>query len=265
MRDIIFEYLQTQLNGFEPDTAIVLGSGLGHFTDLIKNPIIIPYTDIPNAPKPRVSGHQGRLCAGKIGKHNVICLQGRTHLYEGLDPKFIALSNKHLKMLGIKNFIVTNAAGSLTPDLPAGSLMLIKDHINFSGKNPLIGALSEPYFPNMTHTYDLEMRKKIQRIAIDNQIKMYEGVYLMALGPNYETPAEVRMFRNFGADAVGMSTVPEVISAIHVGFKVLGISVISNLSAGLSDHDLNHKDVLHVVQQTSENLIFLLQKFLEQE
>ncbi len=258
-------YLKNKLNGFVPDTAIVLGSGLGNFTELMKDPIIIPYADIPNAPKPTIKGHQGRLCAGVIGKHNVICLQGRTHLYEGMDPHVIMASTQQLKDLGVKRFIATNAAGSLRVDLPAGSLMLIEDHINFSGKNPLIGAHPAPYFPDMSVAYDLEMRQKMQAIAQRENIPLYSGVYVMALGPNYETPAEVRMFRSFGADAVGMSTVPEIITAVHANMKALGISVIANLGAGLGDEHLDHDDVVKTVAEAGQKLSYLLQKFLEEE
>lgn len=265
MQDKTFEYIQNRLNGFKPDTAIVLGSGLANLTAAVKNPIIIPYADVPGAPRPSVNGHNGYFYAGTIGCHNVICLQGRTHLYEGLDPRFIALSNMQLKELGVKNFIATNAAGSLTTDIPVGGIMLIKDHINFSGRNPLIRAHPEPYFPDMSEAYDLGMRKKMQQIAVKNGIKLYEGIYLMVLGPNYETPAEVRMFRNFGADAVGMSTVPEVISAVHVGFKVMGVSIISNFGAGLTEQQADHSNILQIVKKSSENLSFLLQQFLTEE
>lgn len=265
MTDIMLEYIQSKLGDFTPDTAIVLGSGLSSFTDVIKNPIIIPYADIPGAPTPSVQGHTGRMCAGIIGRHKVVCLQGRTHLYEGLDPRIIALSNQQLKALGVKRFIATNAAGSLTAEMPAGSLMLIKDHINFSARNPLLGAHDGPSFPDMSNAYSPAMRQKMLRLAAAHNIKLYEGVYIMALGPNYETPAEVKMFRAFGADAVGMSTVPEVISAVHEGFEVMGISVISNLGAGLAEQHLDHQEVLQTVQQSTEQLSFLLQQFLTEE
>lgn len=262
--DDAYLFLKEKLNGFVPDTAVVLGSGLGDFTASIKNPIIIPYSSLPGAPKTTVAGHKGNLCAGTIGKHNIICLQGRTHLYEGLRPQYIATSTEHLKKLGVKCFIVTNAAGSLTTNIPAGSLMLINDHINFSAQNPLIGPHKEPYFPDMSKVYDAKMRRQITAIAKKEGIHLYEGVYIMVLGPNYETPAEVKMLRTLGADAVGMSTVPEVITAVHAGLKVLGISVISNLGAGLSKEKNTHDDVLQNVSIASKNLITLLQKFLEE-
>lgn len=265
MTDDMLKFLKDKLNGFEPDTAIVLGSGLGSFTSLIKDPIIIPYADIPHAPTPSVSGHQGRFCAGIIGRHKVICLQGRTHLYEGLNPHMIALSTQQLKDLGVKRFIATNAAGSLRADMPAGSLMLISDHINFSARNPLLGPQKGAHFPDMSAAYDADLRQKMLKIAKRENIKLHEGIYLMVLGPNYETPAEVRMFRNFGADAVGMSTVPEVITAVYCEMKVLGISVISNLGAGLNKDNLNHEDVLKTVTDAGSKLSLLLQRFLEEE
>ena len=258
-------YIQNKLNGFTPDTAIVLGSGLGEITELIKNPIIIPYSDIPNVPRPSVSGHQGRLCAGIIGKHKVICLQGRTHLYEGMNPQMIAKSTQQLKELGVKRFIATNAAGSLKTDMPAGSLMLISDHINFSARNPLLGPQGGASFPDMSATYSAVLRQKLKDIAKRENITLYEGVYLMVLGPNYETPAEVRLFRNFGADAVGMSTVPEVITAVYCNMEVIGISVISNLGAGLSNENLQHDDVLTTVADAGHKLSILLQRFFEEE
>ena len=261
----MLNFLRQRLNGFEPDTAIVLGSGLGEFTNLIKNPIIIPYAEIPNAPQPSVNGHQGRICAGIIGKHKLICLQGRTHLYEGMNPQFIAESTQQLKDLGVKTFIATNAAGSLNPDIPAGSLMLINDHINFSARNPLVGPNKANSFTDMSATYDEKMRLKMHQIAKRENIPLYEGVYLMVLGPNYETPAEVRMMRAFGADAVGMSTVPEVITAVFCDMKVMGISVISNLGAGLSNEKASHEDVLKTVANAGSQLSILLQKFFEEE
>ena len=257
-------YLKGRLNGFEPDTAIVLGSGLSNLISMIKNPIIIPYGDVPGAPTPKVAGHKGAFYAGVIGKHKVICLAGRTHLYEGLDPHYIAMSTQELQELGVKRFIATNAAGSLREDMPAGSLMMITDHINFSGRNPLVGFSQTPSFPDMSAAYNPELCQKVRETAKKENVALFEGVYLMVLGPNYETPAEVKMFRNLGADAVGMSTVPEVIAAVNSGMEVLGFSVISNLGAGLGRNDLNHQDVLKIVAEASNNLVLLLKKFLEE-
>ncbi|MBR4106072.1 MAG: purine-nucleoside phosphorylase [Alphaproteobacteria bacterium] len=264
MADGNFEFLRERLNGFVPDTAVVLGSGLGNFTNALQDPIVIPYEDIPGCPTTHVPGHKGGLYAGVIGKHNVICLAGRTHLYEGLDPRYIAMSTRDLKELGVKRFIATNAAGSLRVDMPAGSLMMITDHINFSGRNPLVGFSKTPSFPDMSAVYNPELCQKVRDIAKRENIELFEGVYAMALGPNFETPAEVKMFRTLGADAVGMSTVPEVITAINFGLEVLGFSIIANLGAGLTEEYINHQEVLDNVAKTNAQLTLLLKKFMEE-
>ncbi|MCQ2734516.1 MAG: purine-nucleoside phosphorylase [Alphaproteobacteria bacterium] len=259
------DYLRQKIGNFEPDTAIVLGSGLGLLSAAIENPIVIQYTDIPDFPHTTVVGHPGCFYIGQLGNHKVICLQGRFHLYEGIAPKVIAGVTDILYKLGVRQMIITNAAGSLDVNMPAGSLMLIKDHINFSGQNPLIGFQETPRFPDMSETYSREMRRKMCKVSEKTNIKLYEGVYIMVLGPNYETPSEVRLFRQFGADAVGMSTVPEAISAVYLGIKVLGISVISNLGAGLTDTVQTHEDVIITVAESIEKMGILIQKFLEEE
>lgn len=257
------EYLKEKLGNFVPDTAIILGSGLGNLISAVKNPIIIPYNDIPGFPHTSVPGHEGRFYAGTIGNHNVLCMQGRFHFYEGIDPTMIDMLIRMLKDLGIKQMILTNAAGSLRTSLPTGSLLLIRDHINFSGINPLIGQHEAPYFPDMSNAYDKEMRKQFLQIADEENITVPEGVYIMVMGPNYETKSEVRLFQSFGADAVGMSTVAEALSAVHKGMKVLAVSVISNLCTGLTDKEQDHADVLKQVEKSSVKLGLLIQKFLE--
>ena len=259
------DYLRLKLGNFKPDTAIVLGSGLGMLSAAIENPIVIPYAEIPDFPKTTVAGHEGCFYIGKLGKHNVMCMQGRFHLYEGIAPCLIAGVVDILHKLGVEQMIITNAAGSLDINMPAGSLMMIKDHINFSGQNPLIGFLNTPRFPDMSNAYTCELRQKMHRIAQKENIKLYEGTYIMVLGPNYETPSEVRLFRQFGADAVGMSTVPEVISASYLGIKVLGISVISNLGTGLTDEIQSHEDVMTTVAESIESMSLLIKDFLEEE
>jgi inosine/guanosine/xanthosine phosphorylase family protein len=258
-----YEYLKEKFGDFVPDTAIILGSGLGGLTSAISNPIIIPYNDVPGFPHTSVPGHEGRFYAGKIGNHSVLCLQGRFHLYEGIDPLIIDLVIKMLKDLGVQNMIITNAAGSLRTSLPTGSLLLINDHINLSGINPLIGQHEAPYFPDMSNAYDYDMRQKFLKIAAEENVTVPEGIYMMVLGPNYETKSEVRLFQSFGADAVGMSTVSEVLCAVHKGIKVLGISVISNLCSGLTDKEQNHEEVLQQVEKSSVKLGMLIQKYLE--
>ncbi len=259
------DYLRLKLGDFRPDTAIVLGSGLGLLSAAIENPIVIPYAEIPDFPKTTVAGHEGCFYVGKLGKHNVMCLQGRFHLYEGIAPRLIAGVVDILHQLGVEQMIITNAAGSLDVNMPAGSLMMITDHINFSGQNPLIGFLNTPRFPDMSNAYTRELRQKMHRIAQKENIKLYEGVYIMVLGPNYETPSEVRLFHQFGADAVGMSTVPEVIAASYLGIKVLGISVISNLGTGLTDEIQSHEDVMITVAESIESMSLLIKDFLEEE
>lgn len=265
MLDAALEYLKNKFDNFKPDTAIILGSGLGGLISAIKNPLVIPYSEVPGFPTPTVAGHEGRFYAGKIGNHNVLCLQGRFHFYEGIDPMIVDAVIQMLKNLGIEQMIITNAAGSLRTSLPTGSLLLINDHINLSGINPLIGQHEAPYFPDMSNAYDYDMRQKFLKIAAQENITVPEGVYMMVLGPNYETKSEVRLFQSFGADAVGMSTVSEVISAVHKGMKVLGVSVISNLCTGLTDKEQDHNDVLQQVQKSSVKLGILIQKFLEKD
>lgn len=260
-----YEYLKQRLGNFVPDTAIILGSGLGDVVSAIKNPIIIPYADVPYFPHTTVSGHKGQFCAGVIGKHNVLCLQGRFHFYEGIDVRMIYEIIRVLKELGVKQLIITNAAGSLRVYMPAGSIMLIADHINMSGTNPLIGVCEEPYFPDMSMAYDAKMRNTFMQIAEEERIPVFQGVYMMLTGPNYETPAEVRMLQMFNIEAVGMSTVPEVISAVHLDLKVMGISVISNLATGLDSNKPSHEDVLKQVGKASKRLSLLITKFLERE
>lgn len=263
----IAEQIKTKIGNKEPKTAIILGSGLGQIADELSDKIIIKYNDIEGFPKSSVSGHAGQLVIGKLDGIDVLCMQGRIHLYEGHPPQSIDLIIKAFKKLGIENLIVTNAAGSLDVDMPAGSLMLIKDHINFSGQNPLIGINDDklgPRFPDMSNAYDSDIRDKVKKIAKKEDIKLHEGVYLMVSGPNFETAAEIMAFRILGADAVGMSTVPEVISAIHSGMKVLGISAITNLGTGLRDGVQSHEETLHEGRKASENLIKLLKAYIKE-
>lgn len=257
-------FLREKLGDFEPDVCVILGSGLGDFVKSMQIDIQINYADIPDFPRTFVAGHKGYICCGKIGKHNVMCMQGRIHLYEGYPPQQIANIISIIAQLGVKTLIVTNAAGSLTTDLPAGSLMLISDHINFSGQNPLIGISQQPVFPDMSNAYDANLRSKVKAIAQKMQIPLKEGVYAMTLGPNYETAAEVKYFRICGADAIGMSTVPEVIAGVHYHMKVIGFSVISNLGCGLSNEKINHEDLLQVVMIACADLVILIRELLNE-
>lgn len=253
--------IKSRLDGHKPETAIILGSGLGALGDQIENPVIIPYAEIDGFPHSTVSGHKGRLVVGRLEGKDILCMQGRIHLYEGHSPQSINTFIKAFQLLGIKKLIVTNASGSLTANLPAGTIMLISDHINLSGTNPLIGPNDDtlgPRFPDMSNAYDRKLRGKAKEIAAHENIPLAEGVYLMVSGPTFDTPAEVRAYRILGADAVGMSTVPEVICAVHSGIKVLGFSVIVNLGCGLGKTALSHAETLREAEKASANLIKLV-------
>ena len=248
-----------------PKTAVLLGSGLGKLADEITAPVVIPYAELEGFPQSTVSGHRGQLIIGRLEGREVLCLQGRFHLYEGIFPSEINKVIKVLQVLGIKTLIVTNAAGSLNYDLAPGSIMLITDHINLCGTNPLIGPDDEtfgPRFPDMSNAYDSGLRQKLLTAADRQKLEIGQGVYLMVSGPTFETPAEIRAFRTLGADAVGMSTVPEVICAVHSGIKVLGLSVITNFGTGMKTGPQSHAETLEQGQRASENLIRLVKGFL---
>ncbi|MBE6450696.1 MAG: purine-nucleoside phosphorylase [Alphaproteobacteria bacterium] len=260
------ENILNELKGKKPEVLMILGSGLGSLANQIEDKTVIPYEKI-GFPKSGVSGHAGCLVVGKMGKHEVVCMQGRFHLYEGHNPELIKNVMCAFKTIGVKTLIVTNAAGSLNADMPAGSLMLINDHINFSGKNPLLGANDEKYGPrfvDLSSVYDSDLQNKLKNIALQKGIKLYEGVYLMVLGPNFETAAEIRAFKILGADAVGMSTVPEVMSAVYTGMKVLGVSVITNLGTGLKTSVQSHAETLEQAQKATQKLSDLLKAYMEE-
>ena len=267
MINTIAQNIRTHLGNRSPDTALILGSGLNTLADEIHDPIIIPYAEIEDFPRSTVAGHQGRLICGKLENREVLCLQGRFHLYEGHTPQTINKVIKVLQTLGIKELIVTNAAGSLNPDFAPGSLMLIADHINLSCTNPLIGPDDEiygPRFPGMADAYTATIRKKIKLLAARENIPLNEGVYMMVLGPNFETAAEIKAYRILGADAIGMSTVPEVIAAVHSGMKVLGISVITNYGTGMSNICPSHEETLREGEKAAEDLTRLLKAYLKE-
>jgi len=231
----------------QPKIAIILGSGLGPLTSLVKIAVEIPYKDIPYFPVSTAPGHIGRLIFGKLVDKDVILMDGRFHFYEGYDGQDIATVLRTLKVLGITYLIQTNAAGGINTSFKAGDFMLITDHINYSGTNPLIGKNNSdfgPRFPDMSEPYDPVLQQMARKAAQELGIDLKEGVYIWFIGPSYETPAEIRMARIMGADAVGMSTVPETILAVHTGLKVLAISVISNMAAGVMDQKLDENEVL---------------------
>lgn len=252
--------------GAIPKVAIQLGSGLNAVADALDDATILSYGDIPGFPQPSVQGHAGRLLIGKFQGEPILCLQGRVHFYEGqgLEPAVIMV--RTLKALGIEILTLTNAAGSLVEDMGPGSLMAISDHINFSGANPLFGINDDSVgvrFPDMSQAWDPALRALLHEAAVETGTKLFEGVYLMATGPSFETPAEIHAFRTLGADAVGMSTVPECIVANHCGVRVVGISTITNLASGMSGEPLTHEETMREGALATERLIGMFSGFLK--
>lgn len=230
-----------------PSIGLILGSGLGDFADGLENRVVIPFAEIPDFPQPTVEGHAGAFVIGSCQGKTVVALQGRIHYYEGHPQQVITIPVRVMALLGVKQIVLTNACGGVKLNFAPGDLMLISDHINYSGSNPLIGQNLDqfgPRFPDLSNVYTKELRTKIMKVAEKNGIALRQGVYVMYSGPNYETPAEIRMFRMMGADAVGMSTVPEAIVAAHCGMDVVGISCITNMAAGVLPQKLNHQEVV---------------------
>ncbi len=251
--------------GFEPQIGLILGSGLGVLADEIENPIKIAYENIPHFPVSTVEGHAGQFVAGDLEGRKVIAMQGRFHYYEGYSMQEITFPVRVMAALGVKNLLVTNAAGGANVSYIPGDLMLITDHINFTGTNPLIGKNYEelgPRFPDCSEIYDKTLNKQIEDIAKNQGIRLQRGVYQMNPGPTYETPAEVRMARVLGADAVGMSTVPEAIVARHAGIKVTGISCITNMAAGILDQPLHHGEVVETANMVKKTFIQLVRSIV---
>lgn len=244
-------YLRAQLP-FTPDLALVLGSGLGALAEQIENAVIIPYRVVPGFPVSTAPGHAGQLVAGQLAGKNVLCMQGRFHYYEGHEMSAIALPVRVFKALGCRALILTNAAGGVNWDFNVGDIMLITDHINFMGANPLRGANDDtvgPRFCDMTHVYAPDLQEKARQVAKAQNVLLQSGVYLGYMGPSFETPAEIRAFRVLGADAVGMSTVPEAIAASHCGLPVLGLSLITNMAAGMAGKRLDGAEVIEIADQ----------------
>ncbi|HLR88661.1 MAG TPA: purine-nucleoside phosphorylase [Atopostipes sp.] len=247
------------------EVGLILGSGLGELADEIENPIVIPYEEIPSFPVSTVEGHAGQLVYGMLGGKHVLALQGRFHYYEGYSMDEVTFPVRVMSMLGTDSIIVTNAAGGVNENFTPGDLMLITDHINSFGTNPLIGPNDDkfgPRFPDLTQAYDLDYQKLVKDVATDLNLSLQEGVYYGTTGPTYETPAEVRMIQTVGGDAVGMSTVPEVIVARHAGIRVVGISCISNLAAGMGE-ELNHEDVIAVTTKIRSSFKQLIVNVLQ--
>lgn len=247
------------------DVALILGSGLGELAEEISQPLIIKYNDIPHFPVSTVAGHAGQLVYGELSGKKVLAMQGRFHYYEGNSMDVVTYPVRVFSALGTPSVIVTNAAGGVSETFSPGDLMLITDHINYMGTHPLIGPNDDkigPRFPDMSHAYDKEYQELARKTAETMDFKLQEGVYMGFTGPTYETPAEIRFARVIGASAVGMSTVPEVIVAVHSGLRVLGISCITNLAAGMQS-SLNHEEVVETTQRVKETFKTLIKEILK--
>ncbi|KQV44319.1 MULTISPECIES: purine-nucleoside phosphorylase [unclassified Rhizobium] len=256
------DLLKVRISGLQPRYGIVLGSGLGSLVEGVTDAVRISYADVPGFPVSAVSGHAGELVAGRIGGVPVVVLSGRVHYYERGDANAMRGPIETLKALGIEALILTNSAGSLREDLPPGSVMMITDHINFSGESPLIGVDSDARFVGLTAAYDAELADAIRAAAIKLDIPLGAGVYMWFSGPNFETPAEIRMARILGADAVGMSTVPEVILARFFGLKVAAASVITNYGAGMTGAELSHHETKDMAPVGGQRLAAILKTMI---
>lgn len=244
-----------------PEIGLIMGSGLGVLGDYLENAVTIQYHDIPHFPVSTVEGHAGELLIGTLSGKTAILMRGRFHMYEGYGPELTAFPVRVMKALGVKTLLVTNAAGGINTDFDSGNLMLISDHINLTGKNPLIGPNDDELgvrFPDMSEAYSKRLRAIAKDIAANQGFTLREGVYVGLLGPTYETPAEIRMLRVLGADAVGMSTVAEVIAARHSGIEVVGISCISNMAAGILDQPLSHAEVMETTERVKSQFLGLV-------
>ena len=249
----------------QPTIALVLGSGLGSFGDELTDAAKIAYEEIPYFSRSTAIGHAGRLVIGRAGEVPVVAMQGRFHLYEGYSPQQVTFPMRAFSRLGVRAAILTNAAGGINLDYGQGRLVLIKDHINLQGNNPLVGTEDErwgPRFIDMTHAYDSGLRQMAREAGKHLGIELLEGVYAGLLGPSYETPAEIRFLRTIGADLVGMSTIPEVIVARQAGMKVLGISCVTNMAAGILDQPISHEEVLETGRRVSGQFKALLREVI---
>ncbi|MDW7673040.1 MAG: purine-nucleoside phosphorylase [Bacillota bacterium] len=261
------KFLSEKINNNKPEIGLVLGSGLGVLAEQIANKNSIEYGHIPHFPVSTVEGHAGQLVFGTLAGKNVVAMQGRFHFYEGYNMSQVTYPIRIMKMLGVKTLIVTNAAGGVNTNFEPGDLMVISDHINLMGSNPLIGANVNELgqrFPDMSEAYAKQLRKLAFQVATKKQLVLEEGIYAGVMGPSYETPAEIRYLRHIGADAVGMSTVPEVIVANHCGMKVLGISCITNMAAGVLEAKLSHDEVMETAAKVKEDFVSLIEGILEE-
>jgi len=263
MRDAV-AYIRSK-SRLEPRVAVVLGSGLGAFADALADRAEIPYGEIPGWPVSTAVGHAGKLVLGKLDGLPVAVMAGRSHLYEGYTPAQVTIGVRVLRGLGIESIVFTNAAGGINLSYSQGSLVLITDHINLQGANPLIGPNDDalgPRFPDMSEAYSADYRETAHKVAAELGIKLSEGVYAALTGPSYETPAEIRYLRTIGADLVGMSTVPEVIVANYLGMRVLAISCVTNMAAGVLPQKISHQEVLETGRQVQDTLVRFLKALL---
>jgi purine-nucleoside phosphorylase len=258
------DYIRRQTDR-EPRVGVVLGSGLGAFADELAERIEIPYSGIPGWPASTAVGHAGKLVFGKLDDLDIAVMAGRSHLYEGYTPGQVTMGVRVLHRLGVRSIVFTNAAGGINQIYTQGALVLISDHINLQGSNPLIGPNDDslgPRFPDMTEAYSTAYRAIAQQVAAKLGIPLPEGIYAALTGPNYETPAEIRYLRTIGADLVGMSTVPEVIVANHLGMRVLAISCVTNMAAGILAQKINHEEVLETGRRVRDTLVQFLKALL---
>lgn len=260
------DYIQKALGGFSPEVLLILGSGLGGLAERVQSPVYIPYGEIPYFKESTAIGHAGRFVAGLVGGKRALLMQGRLHAYEGHTMEEVAYPVRVARLLGVGTLIVTNAAGGVNLELAGGKLMMIKDYIKFSLGNPLMGPNLEefgPRFPDMSYVFDQSLRDTFRQVAAGLGEDVAEGVYFYMTGPQYETPAEIRAIRILGGDAVGMSTVPEVIAANHCGMRILGISLVTNMAAGVVDEPLSGPAVVAAANAVGEKFQKLMVAFLE--
>lgn len=253
--------MEAKPNIAKPEIGLILGSGLGVLAEQMEDAIRIPYGEIPNFPVSTVEGHAGEMLIGTVAGRTVLLMNGRFHLYEGYDASTVAFPVRVMKALGVHTLVVTNAAGGINTSFEPGDLMLIDDHINFTFRNPLIGPNEDeigPRFPDMSEAYSSRLREIALQAAKEQGVDLVRGVYIGLLGPSYETPAEIRMMRTLGADAVGMSTVNEVVVARHAGIEVLGISCISNMAAGILPQPLSHQEVVETAERVKDRFLGLI-------
>ncbi len=265
--DAAATYIKSKVGDIPIEIGIVLGSGLGNLADELKNSTKIPYKDIPNFPTSTVVGHAGQLVIGELEDKQIFCMQGRFHYYEGYNMDTVVFPIQLMKRLNINNLLLTNAAGCVNENWKVGDLMVIKDHIKLIADNPLRGINCEelgPRFFDMSKIYDKDLRELTKKIAIEQNIELREGVYQLFTGPSFETPAEIKLSRLLGADAVGMSTVPEAIASSHMNMKTLGISCLTNMAAGILDQPLNHEEVLETGEMVKTKFSTLVKEIVKQ-